>query len=568
MHSQRRRRRSVPAVVATALVAGLLATPLTVSEAATGNPALRCLDASASLATIGDRDFCLVAFTSAGTFNWTVPEGVESLDVLAVGSGGGGGGGATGGGTVVGAPQSGGGGGGAGGNYFTAFVTEALKDRIAEGKNLTIVIEVGAGGQGGAGAVDASSPGSDGSPGTFTTARWIDDNVGFNSITSVAGGGGGKGGTIGPVTDATSDPANTAALAGGAGGTGADPRAAGGGGGKASSEGVNGGAGATTAFQSFWQAEAPGERTISGGGGGGDSCGGSFYGAGQGGGSGGRGASSRALDGSFVLAVSGTLGGGGGGGAGSGGGGCDGASTAGADGGDGAFFLRYEAFPTSATSNPFDIIIIVAAKDLEPRTISVDGIDALDGGVPTFTVARDGKYTFDIPAEGVTTTVLEGTLGSAAVGIAQDRGEESSRPLRLYWTNPAGQEVARIEVERIAIDDEDDPSCTGDPFFDDPIVCGSGGDSNKFEDLDPFSLTITTGQFGFSEATAFSGRASGPRTIRTGLPVDGPNLCAEPDLGGSCELQARLQFAPDKGVGDLGEERTITSRFVFTILDN
>lgn len=547
MHSQRRRRRSVPAVVATALVAGLLATPVTVSEAATGNPALRCLDASASLATIGDKDFCLVAFTSAGRFEWTVPEGVKSLDVLVVGSGGGGGGGAAGGDTIGNPPpQSGGGGGGAGGNYFTAFVPE-LGNRIAEGKDLTIVIEVGAGGKGGAGAVDANSPGSDGSPGTFTGAGWIDEAAGTNSITNVGGGGGGKGGTNGPETGDSSDPANTAALVGGAGGTGANPRAAGGGGGKASSAGVNGGAGDTTAFSSFWPAAAPGERTISGGGGGGDSCGGSSYGAGQGGGSGGRGASSRALDGSHVLAVSGTLGGGGGGGAGSGGGGCAGASTAGADGGDGAFFLRYEAFPTDRTSDEsFDIFIFVAAQDADPRTISIAGFGQLGGGSPTFTVDREGKFEFDIPTDGLTTTPVSAELGSPGpVVITQARQDDNtSWALSLYWTNPAGQEDARIQAERINVRPE-------------------------LDDLDPFALFITSEQFGFDDAEPFTGKTEGPRTVTTGLVAGAENKCEDADADeGECRLQARLQFAQGKDLDDIGApERNIRARFVFTILD-
>ena len=548
MHSQRRRRRSVPAVVATALVAGLLATPVTVSEAATGNPAIRCKDASAVLATIGGDDFCLRAFTTAGEFTWTVPEGIDSFQVLAVGGGGGGGGGAVGGSPFNSGRINAGGGGGGGGAFYVR-ITQAVGGR--EGTAREISISVGAGGAGGAGAVNASSAGSDGTAGGFTTVKWADDGPSDDSITNVAGAEGGKGGTTSEVDIAagTVVPGNTLEQKGGAGGFDRT-LAAGGGGGRGPSAGRTGGEGETTAFQGFWTA-GPGSRTISGGGGGGATCTDNSVSVAQGGGSGGAGASSQSViipatgNPGFSPAVSGTFGGGGGGGAGSGGSGCTGASTAGADGGDGAVFFRYAAFRTDRTSvESFDIFIFVAAQDADPRTISIAGFGQLGGGSPTFTVDREGKFEFDIPNEDFTTTPVSGDLGSLGpVVITQVREDTSSWALSLYWTNPAGQEKARIQAERI--------------------------DVREVDDLDPFALFITSEQFGFDKAQAFTGETAGPRTVTTGLVAGAVNKCesAETDEG-VCRLQARLQFAQGKGPGDIGApERNIRAQFVFTILD-
>lgn len=536
MHSQRRRRRSVPAVVATALVAGLLATPVTVSEAATGNPAIRCKDASAFLATIGNDDFCLRAFTAAGDFTWTVPEGIDSFRVIAVGGGGGGGGGA-----VGGAPFFSGridaGGGGGGGGAFWFIGTEEVGARAGDDRDISIT--VGAGGEGGAGAPDASSAGSDGTDGGFTTVKWADDT----SITNVGGAEGGKGGTtVDPGVGTQEQPANTPETKGGAGGIGVDPLAAGGGGGRGPSAGRTGGEGTTTAFQDFWPAGAPGSRPISGGGGGGATCTDNVISGAPGGGSGGAGATSQ----DTLPAGKGTFGGGGGGGAGSGSSGCSGASTAGADGGDGAVFFRYAAFRTDVTSvESFDIVIFVAAQDADPRTISIAGFANLNDGVPTFTVERDGTFTFDIPADGFTTTPVSGDLGSPGpVVITQARDDDTSWALSLFWTNPAGQEKARIQAERIAVRPE-------------------------LDDLDPFALFITSEQFGFTEAQPFTGETEGPRTVTTGLVAGAENKCqsAENDEG-ECRLQARLQFLPSKDPEDIGApERSIRARFVFTILD-
>ena len=550
MHSQRRRRRSVPAVVATALVAGLLATPVTVSEAATGSPAVRCKDASAFLATIDGDDFCLRAFTTAGVSTWTVPEGIDSFQWLAVGGGGGGGGGAVGGSPFASGRINAGGGGGGGGAFYVKSA-EAVAVGGREGAAREISVTVGAGGAGGAGAPDANSAGAVGGNGENTTFKWADDT---QQITNVPGAEGGKGGTTSAedIGAGTENPGNTLEQKGGAGGFDRT-LAAGGGGGRFDSDGRTGGAGGSTAFQSFWPAGALGSRTISGGGGGGATCTDNSVAVAQGGGSGGAGASSQTVinpssaEPEFSPAVSGTFGGGGGGGAGSGSSGCSGASTAGADGGDGAVFFRYAAFRTDVTSDEsIDIFIFVAAQDADPRTISIAGLDLLGGGSPTFTVERDGNFTFDIPADGVTTTPVDGDLTDSPpdVFITQDRGD-GSFALRLYWTNPAGQESAKIEAERIDVRPEAD-------------------------DLAPFLLWITSEQFGFEQdppVPPFFGLQAAPRTITTGLTGGAANVCEKEEQEGDCRLQARLRLSGN-GLEDIGDpKRNIRARFVFTILD-
>jgi hypothetical protein len=105
----------------------------------------------------------IVAFETVGSHTWTVPEGVEEVDVLVVGGGGGGGGGRR--------YQGGGGGGGAGGVLF-----ESSFD-VSSVENINLIV-----GAGGAGGIGYSTPegGENG------------ENSSFGTVEAFGGGGGGS----------------------------------------------------------------------------------------------------------------------------------------------------------------------------------------------------------------------------------------------------------------------------------------------------------------------------------------------------------------------------------------
>lgn len=134
-------------------------------------------------------------FKEAGGYDWTPPEGVNTVYVSMIGAAGGGGGGGGGGGkegAVVYAPSTGGGGG-------SGAIGEIVIDfPIAVDCNETYQITVGIGGNGGAGGVggntytaDSSTGGINGSTGGTTS---------FHNILSVSGGRGGSGGNRGNKT--------------------------------------------------------------------------------------------------------------------------------------------------------------------------------------------------------------------------------------------------------------------------------------------------------------------------------------------------------------------------------
>ncbi|WP_443043771.1 glycine-rich domain-containing protein [Streptomyces sp. GS7] len=105
--------------------------------------------ASAALAPVDQ------AFTTPGRYEFTVPQGVTSLHVQALGGGGGGGGG---GGNNDGRLSGAGGGGGSSGGAVSCTAT------VKGGDKLTVVVgNGGAGGEGGTGKYHNGKPGKDGS---------------------------------------------------------------------------------------------------------------------------------------------------------------------------------------------------------------------------------------------------------------------------------------------------------------------------------------------------------------------------------------------------------------------
>lgn len=117
-----------------------------------------------------------LVFDAAGTINWTVPVGVKTIYISAIGGAGGGGGG--GGGHLTSIQYSGGGGGGgACGEYVLEYPLEVVEGQVYK-------LTIGAGGAGGAG-VAIGLNGIDGGNGGSTS---------FHDLLTVVGGNGGKGG--------------------------------------------------------------------------------------------------------------------------------------------------------------------------------------------------------------------------------------------------------------------------------------------------------------------------------------------------------------------------------------
>ncbi len=235
-----------------------------------------------------------VSFTLPGTYTWTVPAGVSSVQVVATGGGGGGGG-------MYGAyaGQSGGAG---------AVVTSTLA--VAAGQVFTVVVGAGGGagtsgpgdtngwtcgaggGGGGASSMDAGSPdqviagggGGGGSCNNATTggagAGGINGaggsgGAGFGSIVGGSGGSGGIGGAGG------------SGFFFGSGVAGGDGNGGAGGGGGHNGGGISGGAGGSGSGTGTGGNDT--DNDLAGGGGGGYGGGGSGTRPGTGGGAGGSG---------------------------------------------------------------------------------------------------------------------------------------------------------------------------------------------------------------------------------------------------------------------------------------
>ena len=162
--------------------------------------------------TSGSTDYTVVTFNNVGVCNWTVPAGVTSVDVLAVGGGGGGG------------AHVGGGGGGGGVNY---------SPNITVTPNESIPVTVGAGGAGAtwSGGTGTFTSGANGASSSFGSAvSALGGGVGASNTHQVAGTGssvasGGGGSRLGAYVG------GTGATSSGGSPTSDLPHAAGGGGG-------------------------------------------------------------------------------------------------------------------------------------------------------------------------------------------------------------------------------------------------------------------------------------------------------------------------------------------------
>jgi len=173
--------------------------------------------ASANVSTVSiNCSWSSVSFTTPGSHTWTVPSGITSLSIVAIGGGGGGGG-------AYGGPSNPGNAGGSG-----AMVTSSLT--VTAGQVLTLVV----GGGGLAGANDPNILGADTATGGGGGGSSNVDAGSAHQIIAAGGGGGGAyGGTVG----------GDGGQPGGAGGFGGPGASDIGGGGGA---GGTGGAGATT----------------------------------------------------------------------------------------------------------------------------------------------------------------------------------------------------------------------------------------------------------------------------------------------------------------------------------
>jgi hypothetical protein len=243
-----------------------------VSNAAGPSVSSNITDVSVACATI-------VSYTTAGSSNWTVPAGVTSVQVVAIGGGGG-----SGGVLYEGSGSPGGGG---------ALVTATLS--VTSGQ--VIVLVVGGGGGAGAASPTTSCTGGGGGGGASSIDAGNPDQI-------IAGGGGGGGGCYGPAYGGSGGAANGGGGAGGrddiggsgggggSGGTGAaggNPYAGSGGngsGGPGGTGGDNSGAlpgGAGGSGAGGGTGEADGVDDFAGGGGGGYGGGGcGYYGGGAG----------------------------------------------------------------------------------------------------------------------------------------------------------------------------------------------------------------------------------------------------------------------------------------------
>lgn len=204
--------------------------------------------------------------------------------------------------------------------------------------------------------------------------------------------------------------------------------------------------------------------------------------------------------------------------------------------------------PTTASSGATDVVIIVLADDPDPRTISTSFNNA---SVPTITIEPDGAGRLELIGElggnPWTSDVLDTsdfTQGNAELfSVIQD--QFSNALASISWTNPEGQGAAKVEIQRLP----DDGSSDG-------------------PDLEPFRVCLfydganCTGQ---SDAQGnpidlwWSGTESGTKLATDGL---------APNTASTSKMRIALSYASGKGPDDLGGERTITTKFVFSIMDD
>lgn len=401
--------------------------------------------------TIGDTSLTPVTgqndFTSPGTSNWTVPAGVTSISVLAVGGGGGGG-------SVTSSTFSSGGG-GAGG-------TLAYANNVAVTPGETLEVLVGSGGSA------ASRNGNAGGGGITRLRR------GGVTLCQASGGGGAASGQPGY---ASSSYVGTAGYAGGTGGGPGRAQRGGGGGGAGGYSGVGGNGQNSSSFA----AGSPGQ----GGGGGGGGASSSSPGVAGGGGVG--------ILGQGISGAGGLYNNDGGGGSGGqagqngvggtyGGGGCGSTYTGNASfgqgkaGAQGAMRILYPGtsrqWPSTRTANEAQVTgtydtLIASDTNIEESAFEVDEAKV------TFTLS-----TTDVPegtTVGYTITNVSGTVndsdflsrdalftigadGSATVTMRADgdfatEGTESFK-ITLAATDSIGNDTDSLQSPTVSISDD------------------------------------------------------------------------------------------------------------------
>jgi hypothetical protein len=364
------------------------------------------------------------AYTTAGTYTFTVPAGVTSLSAVVIGGGGGGGGADDG--QIRNETNNGGGGGGLA--YGTIAVTPGE----------TLNITVGTGGAGGVADAAAGGPG-----GTSTIVR---------SATTLLSGGGGAGGRYrsNGLTDAGGASGGTARIGGGSGGnsgTGSNNSGATGGGGAGGYFGNGGNGGAYNAAGSASTGAGGGggggynttSNTLRAGGGGGTGILGSGAdgSAGTGGsGGGGGGGSSGTSGGGNTTGLGGQYGGGGGGKSDS----TAGTTTIGGAGTNGAVRIIWgtgRSYPSTSTADAATVNYAFTLPDLSGNGRTASAVNSptrnasLNGGV----VVYDGVNDY------MTVTSYKGVTGTGArTAIIWFRASVPNIAYRLFgWgTTAAG----------------------------------------------------------------------------------------------------------------------------------
>jgi hypothetical protein len=210
-----------------------------------------------------------------GTYTWTAPTGVTSVQLLLVGGGGGGG------------SWNSGGGGGAGAVYYNSAVA------VTPGNNYTIVVGAGGGPSTGSSPATGYTNGGNSTAFGYTCLGGGYGGGNGNGNNGNPGGSGGAGGTASAVTGGSSTQNSTygygLGFAGGNSTTNNSPYYAGGGGGGAGGVGVTATAGQAGAGGTGVAYSITGISTYYGGGGGGSCQNGGGYGGYGGIGGGGNG---------------------------------------------------------------------------------------------------------------------------------------------------------------------------------------------------------------------------------------------------------------------------------------
>ena len=466
IHSRRRRLIAFVAVAAVGAATVTLIAPLM----AVGDPC-NAIDPGAALAPSSSTT-CVHSFTASGS--WTVPVGVTSVDVLAVGGGGGGGGSYWESDFYLGA-----GGGGGGGQVKTQG-----SNSVTAGASLTIVI--GTGGAGGpAQTTSAAGTGSRGGTTSMTNGTWTASaaggmggtnakqaeslsggNNGGNDQSPVSGGAGngGAGSYSWPTPSTTGLTGNVVGAGGGGGGayaagtsatrTNPNPFTFG------TSAGGNGGAGSDQASN-----YAAGTVGIGGGGGaisqGSSSVGVATAGSGDTVRSSGTGGTTRVLRTSAAATYTATAtapvagstntGGGGGGAALVATSGYSVASAAGASGGSGLLVVRYS--PSVAFSDTTLTSLVLGAGSLTPTFAS--GTTSYTASVSYSVASTTVTPTVTQPSSSVTvsgSTVVSGaasaaiplTVGANTVTVVVTAQNAATRTYTVTVTRSAASTIATL----------------------------------------------------------------------------------------------------------------------------